>query len=94
MNLLRVLLRVGHGSLLPSHGRAFAVAAAWQQAGADDTPAAAGANDVRKELTPAAIVACLDKAVVGQHDAKRAVAIALRNRWWVGLGPDLGGTPW
>lgn len=32
------------------------------------------------ELTPREIVAELDKYVIGQHDAKRAVAIALRNR--------------
>src|ERR1700752_1249686 len=32
------------------------------------------------ELTPREIVAELDKHVVGQKDAKRAVAIALRNR--------------
>ena len=32
-------------------------------------------------LTPQEIVAELDKHVVGQHNAKRAVAIALRNRW-------------
>src|SRR6202051_79167 len=32
------------------------------------------------ELTPREIVAELEKYVVGQHDAKRAVAIALRNR--------------
>ncbi len=33
------------------------------------------------ELTPRQIVAELDKFVVGQKAAKRAVAIALRNRW-------------
>src|SRR6478672_6736360 len=32
-------------------------------------------------LTPRDIVAELDKYVVGQKQAKRAVAIALRNRW-------------
>lgn len=32
-------------------------------------------------LTPAETVAELDKHVIGQHDGKRAVAIALRNRW-------------
>jgi ATP-dependent HslUV protease ATP-binding subunit HslU len=32
-------------------------------------------------MTPQAIVAELDRHIVGQHDAKRAVAIALRNRW-------------
>ena len=35
----------------------------------------------RAELTPAAIVAALDRYIVGQRDAKRAVAVALRNRW-------------
>ena len=34
-----------------------------------------------QELTPREIVAELDKHIVGQNDAKRAVAIALRNRW-------------
>ena len=32
-------------------------------------------------LTPKAIVAALDAHIIGQHDAKRAVAVALRNRW-------------
>ena len=32
-------------------------------------------------LTPAQIVAELDRYIVGQEKAKRAVAIALRNRW-------------
>jgi ATP-dependent HslUV protease ATP-binding subunit HslU len=34
-----------------------------------------------KDLTPRAIVEELDRYIVGQRDAKRAVAIALRNRW-------------
>jgi ATP-dependent HslUV protease ATP-binding subunit HslU len=34
-----------------------------------------------KMLTPAEIVAELDKYIIGQDEAKRSVAIALRNRW-------------
>ncbi|WP_114784274.1 ATP-dependent protease ATPase subunit HslU [Botryobacter ruber] len=37
--------------------------------------------DAIEHLTPAQIVAELDKYIIGQHDAKRNVAIALRNRW-------------
>ena len=33
------------------------------------------------ELTPRQIVAELDKYIIGQEDAKKAVAIVLRNRW-------------
>ena len=32
-------------------------------------------------LTPHEVVAELDRYIVGQRDAKRAVAVALRNRW-------------
>ena len=35
----------------------------------------------QKNLTPRQIVAELNKYIVGQNDAKRSVAIALRNRW-------------
>ncbi len=42
------------------------------------------------ELTPARIVLELDRYVVGQAAAKRAVAVAIRNRWRrLRLGPDL-----
>ncbi len=34
-----------------------------------------------RDLTPREIVAELDRDIVGQADAKRAVAVALRNRW-------------
>jgi ATP-dependent HslUV protease ATP-binding subunit HslU len=45
------------------------------------TPAG-GAPDVLKDkLTPRAIVSALDAHIIGQTDAKRAVAVALRNRW-------------
>ena len=33
------------------------------------------------ELTPREIVNELDRYIIGQHDAKRAVAVALRSRW-------------
>ena len=51
--------------------------------GSDDAPTA----DVRKggsmaeNLSPRQIVAELDRYIIGQNDAKRAVAVALRNRW-------------
>ena len=32
-------------------------------------------------MTPSEIVSELDRHIVGQHKAKRAVAIAMRNRW-------------
>ena len=38
-------------------------------------------GDLMSELTPREIVNELDRYIIGQHDAKRAVAIALRNRW-------------
>lgn len=41
-----------------------------------------------EELTPRQIVAELDRFIVGQEDAKRAVAIALRNRWRRIKAPD------
>jgi len=37
--------------------------------------------DQMQNLTPSKIVKELDKYIIGQHEAKRAVAIALRNRW-------------
>ncbi len=43
-----------------------------------------------ENLTPKAIVASLDEHIIGQQDAKRAVAVALRNRWRrQRLGPEL-----
>ena len=38
-------------------------------------------QELQKELTPRQIVAVLNQYIIGQDDAKRAVAIALRNRW-------------
>lgn len=45
---------------------------------------------MQDNLTPKAIVAALDAHIIGQQDAKRAVAVALRNRWRrQQLSPDL-----
>ncbi len=38
-------------------------------------------QQLEASLTPGRIVAELDKYIIGQRDAKRSVAIALRNRW-------------
>src|SRR5512137_766130 len=38
-------------------------------------------SDSTTAYTPREIVAELDRYIIGQHKAKRAVAIALRNRW-------------
>src|SRR6185312_621055 len=38
-------------------------------------------NDSMQNLTPRQIVSELDKYIVGQADGKRAVAVAVRNRW-------------
>ena len=40
------------------------------------------------DLTPRQVVAELDRYIVGQADAKKAVAIALRNRWRRQQAPD------
>ena len=36
---------------------------------------------MNQNLTPKAIVAALDEHIIGQSEAKKAVAVALRNRW-------------
>ncbi|MBR9975138.1 MAG: ATP-dependent protease ATPase subunit HslU [Bacteroidetes bacterium] len=38
-------------------------------------------QNLQETLTPRRIVEELDKYIIGQHNAKRSVAIALRNRW-------------
>src|SRR5437773_3673370 len=44
-------------------------------------PATTTDSNIGTTLTPAQIVTELDRYIVGQEKAKRAVAIALRNRW-------------
>jgi ATP-dependent HslUV protease ATP-binding subunit HslU len=43
---------------------------------------------VTDHLTPREIVAALDRYIVGQENAKKSVAIALRNRWRRRMVPD------
>ena len=40
-----------------------------------------GVGGLKQHLKPSEIVAALDRHIVGQQDAKKAVAIAMRNRW-------------
>jgi len=46
-----------------------------------DAPTPATRDEFMASLTPREVVKELDKFIVGQNKAKRAVAIALRNRW-------------
>lgn len=41
-----------------------------------------------KDLTPKMVVEELDRYIIGQHKAKRAVAIAMRNRWRRQMVPE------
>lgn len=50
-------------------------------AGEAGTPEPAPEGGWLDELTPRQIVSELDRYIIGQGDAKKAVAIALRNRW-------------
>lgn len=44
-------------------------------------PLLKNSTDASRGLTPREIVKELDKYIIGQQNAKRSVAIALRNRW-------------
>ena len=55
---------------------------------ADATPTPGAPVEAAPMMTPPEIVHELDKYIVGQADAKRAVAIALRNRWRRSQVPD------
>ena len=54
---------------------------------AQQTPAE-GPQPWLEELTPRQIVAELDRYIIGQDDAKKAVAIAIRNRWRRAQAPE------
>ncbi len=44
-------------------------------------PLSSSGDDMEAALKPAEVVKTLDKYIVGQGEAKKAVAIAFRNRW-------------
>jgi ATP-dependent HslUV protease ATP-binding subunit HslU len=48
---------------------------------ANGRPKRESREDIMTNFSPREIVSELDRHIIGQHDAKRAVAIALRNRW-------------
>ncbi|GBF88761.1 ATP-dependent protease atpase [Raphidocelis subcapitata] len=75
-------------------GRSFSTAAAATEPGGDAGGGLAGdalaaeallaalaQEDCASNLTPTAVVEWLGRFIVGQEDAKRAVAVAFRNRW-------------
>ena len=68
-----------HGSLLP--GTPSVEAVPGRAAVSEDTMTTTALPPGTRELTPRQIVAELDRYVVGQAKAKRAVAIAMRNRY-------------
>ncbi|KAG2482969.1 hypothetical protein HYH03_018146 [Edaphochlamys debaryana] len=57
----------------PPASPVFAVAGVTEATPADDDPHSC--------MTPKAVVELLDRYIIGQDDAKRAVAVAYRNRW-------------
>lgn len=63
-------------------GRALRCVAAAASTPPPDVRAAARAQEnALEDLSPRRITAILDEHIVGQADAKRAVAVSLRNRW-------------
>mmetsp|Transcript_33647 Transcript_33647/g.60182 ORF Transcript_33647/g.60182 Transcript_33647/m.60182 type:complete len:544 (-) Transcript_33647:1839-3470(-) len=52
-----------------------------EEAPAGDLASSEAEEPQLESLTPTAVVKLLDKYIIGQQDAKKAVAVALRNRW-------------
>lgn len=61
----------------PNDTRSFTSATA----GVPTTPSKGSKDDPHAKLTPRLVVERLNRHIVGQEDAKKAVAIAFRNRW-------------
>ena len=53
----------------------------WSCIGTNSKESSKDQKSILDSLSPREIVSELDRFVVGQNKAKRAVAIALRNRW-------------
>jgi len=67
-------------TIFPGHIAHFGVSVV-SLAGRANTRPRFSMTTLLQDLTPRQIVAELDQYIIGQHDAKRNVAIALRNRW-------------
>eukprot|EP00672_Neobodo_designis_P016640 CAMPEP_0174831790 /NCGR_PEP_ID=MMETSP1114-20130205/3309_1 /TAXON_ID=312471 /ORGANISM="Neobodo designis, Strain CCAP 1951/1" /LENGTH=83 /DNA_ID=CAMNT_0016065633 /DNA_START=41 /DNA_END=289 /DNA_ORIENTATION=+ len=72
-------LRTG-GAFARTPIRRCAAAAAAAEPAAPSSSAEDPSKSVN-DYTPRQVLAILDKFVIGQDKAKRAVAVALRNRW-------------
>jgi len=69
------------GAALEEPGRASDIAREMNYHASIPQGGGEQAEVLKDKLTPKAIVAALDAHIVGQDDAKKAVAVALRNRW-------------
>lgn len=93
-NIARVSRSVGPFPAVCSPGHQFTYSRRWVSTSVippdDETTTTSStarstkdreANELELSLRPSEVVAGLDRHIVGQKDAKRAVAIAMRNRW-------------
>eukprot|EP01079_Euglenida_sp_SAG-EU17-18_P007179 gene7179-6785_t len=94
---MRRLLRpgfglIGHGVITPQQisaarsRRQFCETTSTDEVPIDHPEASTDADGVElrhqlQSLTPRELVEYLDKHIIGQTDAKKAMAVALRNRW-------------
>jgi len=89
----RATLRESRSYLTKQGGRWLSAVVSDMPLPEEDAPVTASAtkpdeDSLERYLRPSEIVKKLDDYVVGQEDAKRAVAVALRNRWRRRMLPD------